>query len=72
MKRGMIVTVVYLVALALIAPLMAFAVLVVAGPHSGLLPATLEPVAALLALAVALVLPALIARAAWRRSRSRR
>jgi len=57
----------YLLSLAATAALCFFLVLVVAGPHAGLLPAWLEPVALVAGWLVVLVLPIIIARAVWRR-----
>lgn len=69
MKNLLIVVLAYLAALAVIVPIAGFAVLVLAGPHAGILPSVLEPVAALLGLAAVVLLPALIARSVWRRLR---
>jgi len=57
----------YLLSLAATAALCFLLVLVVAGPHAGLLPAWLEPVALVAGWLVVLALPAIIARTVWRR-----
>jgi hypothetical protein len=53
--------------LAVLAPVCFFGVMFLAGPHSDILPDVLAPVVALLGLAVLLGVPALVARAVWRR-----
>lgn len=67
MKKLLTVALAYLAALAVVTPVSGFAVLVLAGPHAGILPTALEPVAALMGFAAVLILPALIARSVWRR-----
>jgi hypothetical protein len=57
----------YLLSLAVIAALTIFIVLVIAGPHSGLLPHWLEPVILGLGWLLILVVPALVARKVWQR-----
>jgi hypothetical protein len=51
---------------AVLAPVLFFAVLVVAGPHSSVLPSVLQPVALLLGWAVLLGVPIWVARKVWR------
>ena len=58
----------YLASLAIVAIAAFFVVMVVAGPHAGLLPQWLEAVALGLGWLAVLVLPALAARAVWRLS----
>jgi hypothetical protein len=58
---------VWLLATAILAPVSFFATIILAGPHSSILPGFLQPVVALLAVAVLLVTPLWLARAAWRR-----
>lgn len=57
----------YLVSLALVAVAAFFVVMVLAGPHSDLLPGWLAAVVLPLGWLAVLVLPALSARLAWRR-----
>lgn len=62
-----ITAITYVISLAIIGAATLFLVLVVAGPHSGLLPSWLETPVALTGLLVILVAPVLIARTVWRR-----
>lgn len=57
----------YLLSLVVIGALTIFIVLVVAGPHSGLLPHWLESVVLGLGWLVILMAPAFVARKVWRR-----
>ena len=57
----------YLLSLVVIAAISLAVVLLVAGPHSGLLPSWLEPWVLGLGWLVILILPVLIARKVWRR-----
>ncbi|MFZ5570491.1 MAG: hypothetical protein ACOZF0_08800 [Thermodesulfobacteriota bacterium] len=59
----------YLLSLAVIAAAAFFVVLILAGPHSGLLPSWLEPVVLGIGWLVVLVLPIWIALKVWRRFR---
>jgi len=59
----------WLASVALLAPACFFAVMVLAGPHSSVLPSSLQPPLLLLGWAILLVGPLLIARAVWRRAR---
>jgi hypothetical protein len=63
----LVAVVVWLLATAILAPVCFFATIFLAGPHSSILPGFLQPVVVLLGLAVLLVTPLWIARAAWRR-----
>lgn len=65
--RGLITAAVYLLALAVIAVAVFFAVMVFAGPHSGLLPDWLETAVLILGWLIVLVLPVWIAVMCWRR-----
>jgi len=72
LARGVITAVAYLVTLCLIGSVTIFAVLVLAGPHAGLLPQPLEVIVGLAGWTVVLVVPILIARSVWgRTSRTR-
>jgi hypothetical protein len=57
----------YIVSLAVTAAVSFFAVLVLAGPHAGLLPSWLEPAVLGIGWLVVLVVPVIVARVAWRR-----
>lgn len=57
----------YMVSLAIVAALSFFAVLILAGPHTGLLPSWLEPAVLGIGWLAVLVLPVLVARVVWRR-----
>ncbi|HKY92953.1 MAG TPA: hypothetical protein VJM11_18015 [Nevskiaceae bacterium] len=57
----------YLGSLLVIGAATLFVVLVVAGPHAGLLPQPLEIVAVLAGWVIVLVAPAYVARSVWRR-----
>jgi hypothetical protein len=52
-----------------LAPLCFFSVLVLAGPHSSILPSRIQPAVLLIGWLIFLVVPVLAARAAWRRAR---
>jgi hypothetical protein len=57
----------WLAALAVIAPICFLLVIVLAGPHSSLLPGWLQPLVLLLGWIAVIVAPLWIARAVWRR-----
>lgn len=57
----------YVVALAVVAPVVAFSVLFLAGPHAGLLPAPLDSAVVISGGLAVLVLPILAARWTWKR-----
>ncbi|HEX5803090.1 MAG TPA: hypothetical protein VFY24_08700, partial [Azospira sp.] len=57
----------YIVSLAITAAVSFFAVLVLAGPHAGLLPSWLEPVVLGMGWLAVLVVPVLAARVVWHR-----
>jgi hypothetical protein len=57
----------YLLALALVAALTLVGVLVLAGPHAGILPGWLEPAVLVLGWLAVLLLPLWVARWIWRR-----
>lgn len=59
--------VVYIILLAVVAVLSFFTVLVLVGPHAGILPSWLEPVVLVIGWLAVLVLPVLVARLVWRR-----
>lgn len=57
----------YLFALAVTVPVAFFAVIILAGPHSGLLPSWLEAIVLALGWLAVLVVPVLVARRVWLR-----
>ena len=57
----------FLLALAITAPALFFGVLIVAGPHSGLLPHFLEVIVLILAWITLIAFPTWIARKIWKR-----
>lgn len=65
--RYVATAVAYIASLVVVAALSFFTVLVLAGPHAGLLPSWLEPAILGLGWLAVLVLPVLAARAVWRR-----
>jgi prepilin signal peptidase PulO-like enzyme (type II secretory pathway) len=65
--RILLTALAYFAAMALLAVVLFFAVLVFAGPHGGILPDGIAPVALPLAWLILLVAPALVARITWRR-----
>jgi hypothetical protein len=56
---------------ALLAPICFFLVMLLAGPHSSLLPGPLQPVVLGIGWLIFLAVPILAARAAWRRGNAR-
>lgn len=60
-----------LLALVVAVPVVGFVVLVLAGPHSDLLPGALQPLVLLAGWGCVLCAPAAAARWAWRRAKSR-
>lgn len=59
----------YLFALAVTVPVAFFAVIILAGPHSGLLPSWLEAIVLALGWLAVLLVPVLVARRVWQRVR---
>lgn len=57
----------YVASLAVVALISFFTVIVLAGPHAGLLPSWLEPVVLAIGWLAVLVLPVLVARLVWHR-----
>ena len=62
----------YLVSTALLAPVLFLAVMVLAGPHSSVLPSMLQPAVVIGGWVTLIVAPILVARAVWRRTAARR
>jgi hypothetical protein len=67
-RAWLIAVVVWVVSAAILAPVCFFATMLLAGPHSSILPGFLQPVVLLLGWIAFLVAPIRIARAAWRRA----
>ena len=61
--------IVWAVTAAVLAPICFFGTILLAGPHSDILPSMLHPAVVLLALALFLVAPLAAARAVWKRTR---
>jgi hypothetical protein len=59
----------WLASLAVLAPICFFAVILLAGPHSSMLPGWLQSFVLLLGWLVVVVVPVWIARAVWRRTK---
>jgi hypothetical protein len=62
----------YLVSTAVLAPVVFFVVIALAGPHSSMLPSIVQPAVVVLGWLTVIVAPVLIARAVWRRTRAAR
>lgn len=69
--RVVLSAVAYLISTAILAPVLFFVVIALAGPHSSLLPPVMQSAAAVLASLTLIVVPILIARAVWRRTEVR-
>ena len=67
MRRWLLTGVTWTTATLLLLPVCAFTAIMVAGPHSDLLPALLQPPAFIVCVLVLLGLPAYLARKVWRR-----
>ena len=65
--RWLIVCAVWGLSAAVLAPICFFAVILLAGPHSSMLPGFIQPLIVLIGWAVLLVTPVWIARFVWRR-----
>jgi hypothetical protein len=70
--RVLLTVITWLVATAILVPLCFFAAIVLAGPHSSVLPSVIQPAVPLLAWVVVLAGPILIARVVWRHQKSGR
>lgn len=67
-RRVLVAGLAYVATLAVVCVVAFFVVIVIAGPHAGLVPQVLEPAVIALGWLAVLVLPVLASRAAWRRS----
>jgi hypothetical protein len=65
--RWLLALLAWLGSLVLLAPLCFFAAIVLAGPHSSILPSFLQPLVLVLGWASVLVVPVWVARVVWRR-----
>ena len=68
MMRVLLTGIAWLVSTAILAPVWFYAVIVLAGPHSSMLPTMIQPAVLLLGWIVFLSSPAFVARAVWRRT----
>jgi hypothetical protein len=66
--RAFVAVIVWAATTAVLAPICFFGTILLAGPHSDLLPSILQPAVLLLALALFLVAPLWIARRVWKRT----
>jgi hypothetical protein len=67
--RWLLVFLAWLVSAAVLGVVMFLAAIVLAGPHSSMLPSPIQPVVLLIAWAVFLIGPLIVARSLWRRTR---
>ena len=65
--RWVLAVLAWVISVLVLAPVCFFVVMALAGPHSSMLPSYLQPVVLVLGWAALLVLPVVMARAAWRR-----
>jgi hypothetical protein len=68
MMRVLLTGIAWLVSTAILAPVCFYAVILLAGPHSSMLPSMIQPAVLLLGWIVFLVAPVFVARAVWRRA----
>ena len=66
--RWTLAAVVWIVTAAVLAPVCFFAVIILAGPHSSMLPSIVQPAVLLTGWLIFLVTPVLLARAVWLRA----
>ena len=66
--RVLIAFIVWSAAVAVLSPVIFLVMVVLAGPHSSILPSAVQPAVWLLGWAAVLLVPALVARMAWRRT----
>lgn len=67
MRRWLLTALAWLVATAVLRPICFFTAIVLAGPHSGMLPRMLEPPVLIACWVVLLAAPVRIARVVWRK-----
>lgn len=65
--RALLTAAAFLVSIAVLAPVLFFVAIVLAGPHSSMLPSSVQPLVVIAASMTLLVAPIAIARAVWRR-----
>lgn len=70
--RWVLVILAWLVSAAVLGPVMFLVAIVLAGPHSSLLPSAIQPAVLVVGWVVFLAGPVFIARSVWRRTRSPR
>ena len=66
--RWVLAMLAWLVATAVLGPVSFFVVILVAGPHSSMLPSTIQPLVLITGLVVFFAVPVLVARSVWRRT----
>ena len=66
--RVLIAFIAWSAAFAVLSPIVFFGTVLLAGPHSSMLPSAMQPAVWLLGWAAVLLGPALVARVAWRRT----
>lgn len=66
--RVLIAFIAWSAALAVLSPIVFFVTVLLAGPHSSILPSAIQPAVWLLGWACVLIGPVLVARMAWRRT----
>ena len=65
--RVLLTAAAFLISSAVLAPALFFAAIVLAGPHSSMLPSSVQPIVVIAAWITLLAAPIVIARAVWRR-----
>ena len=68
MMRWVLVILAWLVAAAVLGPVIFFVVIFLAGPHSSILPSAIQPLVLITGLVVFFAVPVLVARSVWRRT----
>ena len=68
MMRWVLVILAWLVAVAVLGPVLLFVVIVLAGPHSSMLPSVIQPAVLVIGWVVFLAGPVFVARSVWRRT----
>jgi hypothetical protein len=68
MMRWVLVILAWLVAVAVLGPVIFFVAIVIAGPHSSMLPSAIQPAVLVIGWLVFLAGPVFVARSVWRRT----
>jgi hypothetical protein len=69
LTRGLVIFIAWSAVAALLAPICFFAVILLAGPHSSMLPSAVQPAVLVLGWAAWIVAPIYVARRIWQRTR---